>query len=147
MRMDTPPDAPRRVNLLDVFEFLDEALIGVVFFIVCIFFCLALSTPARAASSLPAQRLARQLPPSAVEAHARRARHNAALKELFSACGLPEGSTAEAIEARAAAMSQLSGEIKTRAAGETAAAAGAAAAAAAAAGFLAGRKSTKALTH
>jgi hypothetical protein len=61
------------------------------------------------------QRLARRLPPEAVERAEARARHNAALRELFDAVGVPSGSDAASVAARAAALSAVVTAITNRA--------------------------------
>lgn len=63
MRMDIPPaDDGHRVSLFDVLDFLDDAMVAIVFFVLCVFACLAVSSlSARAGAELPRVRLARSL--------------------------------------------------------------------------------------
>ena len=70
---------------------------------------------ARAASEVPPPRLARSVPPEAAARAAVRARHNEALRELFSAVGVPSGSGPGAVEARSAAISAVVSAITNRA--------------------------------
>ena len=115
MRMDVPPSDGHRVSLFDVLDFLDDTLVSIAFFAVCVLACLALSLlPARAGAVPPKVRLARALPTQAVERHALRERHNAALKTLFAETGIPLGSSSTNIELRTRAIELINMAITNR---------------------------------
>ena len=74
----------------------------------------AIASAAFAGSEVPPPRLARALPPQASEAHARRARHNDALRQLFAETGIPTGSTASSIALRTSALELINMAITNR---------------------------------